>query len=154
MKKNLLTLTLCAFAFGLGFGMNNFALSDIVPSKVAYVNVAKLLDASKTLKAAQDAQIKETKDMLKWYDTASADIQKQKTEANKKSLINKYEAQLTKKKNTIKDSYAKKVNEVDKQLSTAIATKAKAMGYDIVLRKDSILFGGTDITAEVLPLVK
>ena len=154
MKKNLLTLTLCAFAFGLGFGVNNIALSDVAPSKVAYVNVAKLLETSKILKAAQDAQIKETKDMLKWYDTASAYIQKQKTEAGKKSLINKYEAQLTKKKNTIKDTYAKKVNEVDKQLSSAIATKAKALGYDLVLRKDSVLFGGTDITAQILPLVK
>lgn len=154
MKKNLLTLALCSFAFGLGFGMNNIAFSDVAPSKVAYVNVPKLLEASKTLKAAQDTQLKQTKDMLKWYDTASADIQKQTTKAGKDALIKKYEAQLTQKKNTIKDAYSKKVNQVDSQLSSAIATKAKAMGYDLVLRKDSVLFGGTDITAQILPLVK
>lgn len=154
MKKNLLTLALCSFAFGLGFGANNIAFSDVAPSKVAYVNVPKLLEASKTLKAAQDTQLKQTKDMLKWYDTASADIQKQTTKAGKDALIKKYEAQLTQKKNTIKDAYSKKVNQVDSQLSSAIATKAKAMGYDLVLRKDSVLFGGTDITAQILPLVK
>ena len=154
MKKNLLTLALCAFAFGLGFGANNIAFSNTPTLKVAYVNVPKLLSASKTLKSAQDTQMKQTKDMLKWYDTASADIQKQSTKAGKDALIKKYEAQLTKKKTDIKDAYAKKVNQVDTQLDTAITTKAKAMGYDLVLRKDSVLYGGTDITAQILPLVK
>ena len=154
MKKNVLTLALCAFAFGLGFGANNIAFSNMPTLKVAYVNVPKLLEASKVLKSAQDTQLKQTKDMLKWYDTASADIQKQTTKAGKDALIKKYEAQLTQKKKTIKDAYAKKVNQVDTQLDTAISTKAKAMGYDLVLRKDAVLFGGTDITAQILPLVK
>ena len=154
MKKSLLTLLLCSFAFGLGFGLNNIAFSNVPASKVAYVDVAKLLTASKTLKDAEDARVKQTRDMLKWYDTASADIQKQSTQAGKEALIKKYEAQLTKKKNTIKDTYAKKVTQVDTQLDTAISTKAKAMGYDLVFRKDSLLFGGTDITAQILPLVK
>ena len=46
------------------------------------------------------------------------------------------------------------MNVVDKQLDTAITQKAKAMGYDLVLRKDSVLFGGVDITDQILPLVK
>lgn len=154
MKKTLLTLTLCSFAFGLGFGLNNVAFSDVATSKIAYVNVGKLLSASKTLAAAEAEREKQTNDMLKWYDKASADIQKQQTEAGKQSLINKYEAQLTQKKKAIKDNYAKKVNAIDKQLDTAISQKAKAMGYDLVLRKDSVLFGGVDITSQILPSVK
>lgn len=154
MKKSLLSIAVFAFAFGLGFGVNNIAFSDVAPAKVAYVNVPKLLNASKSLKAAQEAQIKQTKDMLKWYDTASADIQKQTTKAGKDVLIKKYETQLTQKKKSIKDSYAKKVNEVDTQLDNAITTKAKAMGYELVFRKDALLMGGTDITAQILPLVK
>ena len=72
----------------------------------------------------------------------------------KEALIKKYEAQLTQKKKSIKDSYAKKVTEVDKNLDDLISAKAKAMGYDLVFRKDSLLFGGTDITAQILPSVK
>ncbi|MBQ4645953.1 MAG: hypothetical protein IJB79_01250 [Candidatus Gastranaerophilales bacterium] len=154
MKKSLLTFALCSFAFGLGFGMNNIAFSNAMPASVAYVNVPKLLEASKVLKSAQDAQLKQTKDMLKWYDTASADIQKQTTKAGKDALIKKYEAQLTQKKKTIKDSYSKKVTQVDNQLNEIITSKAKAMGYTLVLRKDAVLFGGTDITSQILPLVK
>lgn len=154
MKKTLSTIFVFAFAFGLGLGINNLAFSSMGTLKVAYVNVPKLLAASKTLKAAQDAQVKQTQDMLKWYNTASADIAKQQTTAGKEALVKKYEAQLTTKKTAIKDAYAKQVTAVDNQLNTAITTKAKAMGYDLVFRKDSLLFGGVDITSQILPLVK
>ncbi len=156
MNKKLSTLVLCAFAFGMGFGMNNvvFGDGDGAKTKIGYVNVTKLLEASKTLKDAQSAQAKSTSDMLKWYDTASADIQKQQTKEGKQALIKKYEAQLTQKKNAIKDAYAKKVTQVDNQLNTVITQKSKELGYDIVLRKDSLLYGGVDITSQIVPLVK
>ena len=61
MKKSLLTLLLCSFAFGLGLGINNFAISDIKTSKVATVNVGKLLAASKTYKTAESTRVKTNK---------------------------------------------------------------------------------------------
>lgn len=154
MKKSLTTLALCSFAFGLGLGVNNIAFSDGTAPKIAYVNVGQLLAASKTIQAAQSAKTKQTEEMLKWYDTASADIQKQQTQAGKEALIKKYEAQLTTKKKTIKDAYAKKVNEADKQIDAAITDKSKALGYTYVFRKEALLVGGDDITAQILPLVK
>ncbi len=156
MKKSLLVLALCSFSFGLGFGLNSIAFSDTATAdkKVGYVNVDKVLSASKALKSAEDQKVKSTTEMLKWYDTASADIQKQTSPDARKALIKKYEAQLTQKKKTIKDTYAKKVSEIDNQLNDAITKKSKELGYDLVLRKDSVLFGGEDITASILPLVK
>lgn len=154
MKKALLTLGLCTFAFTLGMGFNNFAFSDGALPKIACVNVGQLLAASKTLKAAEDAKAKSTKDMLAWYNTASADINKQATKESREAAIKKYEGQLTQKKKAIKDAYAKKVNEVDKQLDSVITQKAQALGYTIVLRKDAVLYGGTDITSQILPSVK
>ena len=97
MKKNLVALVLCSLAFGAGFGLNNVAFSDMKTAKVAYVDVSKLLAASKTIKSAEEARAKQTKDMLAWYNTASADIKKQSTKAGKDALIKKYEAQLTQK---------------------------------------------------------
>ena len=150
MKKNLVALVLCSLAFGAGFGLNNVAFSDMKTAKVAYVDVSKLLAASKTIKSAEEARTKQTKDMLAWYNTASADIKKQSTKAGKDALIKKYEAQLTQKKK----NYAKKINEVDSQLDKLITDKAKGLGYDLVFRKDALLYGGTDITAQILPSVK
>ena len=156
MKKNLLLLACGLFAFGLGFSVNNIAFSDgdSATYKVAVVNVDKLLSSSKALKSAEEQRVKSTNEMLKWYDTASADIQKQTTEDGKKNLIKKYEAQLTQKKKSIREAYDKKAVEIDKQLTSAINQKASNMGYNVVLKKDSVLFGGDDITAQILPLVK
>lgn len=154
MKKALLTLGLCALAFALGMGVNNLAFSDAAAPKIACVNVGELLAASKTLKAAEDAKAKSTKEMLAWYNTASADINKQTTKELRAAAVKKYEAQLTQKKKAVKDAYAKKVNEVDKQLDTVITQKSKALGYTLVLRKDAVLYGGEDITSQILPSVK
>ena len=154
MKKTLLTLILCSFSFGLGLGLNNVALSDFGSLKVAYVDTNKLLASSKNIKAANDLREKQTKEMLAWYDTASADIQKQQTQQARTALINKYEAQLTQKKKTIKDAYSKKLKDADAQIDLVMTQKAKELGYDLVFRKDALLFGGTDITNHVVPLVK
>ena len=154
MKKNILTAVLCAFAFGLGFGLNNFAFSDVSSAKIAYVDVNKLIAASKVIQSAQTAREKDTADMLKWYDKASIEIQKQDTKEKKEALVKKYEAQLTQKKNSIKKAYADVLNKADKQMEEAITKKANELGYSLVFKRDSLIVGGVDITSQVLPLVK
>lgn len=153
MKKSLLTIVLCAFAFGLGFGLNNVALSNVAASKIAYVNVGKLLTSSNTIKTAQSTKDKQAQELQKLIATANADVQKA-AQKDKAAVAKKYEAQIKTKRESIQSAYTKKLMEVDKQLETAIATKAKALGYDIVLRSDSVLYGSSDITAQIVPLVK
>ena len=48
----------------------------------------------------------------------------------------------------------KKLAEVDKNISAVIAQKAKAASYDMVIAKGVVLYGGSDITAEVAKSVK
>ena len=160
MKRKLLTLALfLALAIGMGINNNSFAQTQNI--KIAYVNLNQVLASSKTIKDAESERVKQVQDMLKWYDTASIDIQKQKTEAEKEKLIKKYESQLIQKKKNIKAAYAKKVGTVEKQLDKVISDKAKSMGYDLVIIKDTLLYKkstltveGQDITSEILPLVK
>lgn len=154
MKKSLTTLALCMFAFGLGFGVNNMAMSNIDPAKVAYIDVNQLVSSSKTIKQAQANREKQTSEMLKWYEKSSAEIKKQDTKEKKQALIKKYEAQLTQKKKAIKDAYSKEITKADDQMESVIAQKAKDLGYSLVFRKTALIYGGTDITKEVLPLVK
>jgi len=154
MKKNILTPILCIIAFGIGVSVNNAAMSDISNSKIAYVDINKLVSASKVISQAQTLREKQTHEMLKWYDSANIDIQKQTTKENKEALIKKYETQLSQKKKTIKDNYSKDIKKADVQMQEVISKKAKDLGYTFVFRKDALLVGGDDITSEVLPLVK
>jgi len=157
MKKSLSTLVLCSFAFGLGFGLNNVTFGNAVPApaiKIGHVNTSKLLASSKAIKSAEDTKTKKTQEMLKWYDSINAQINAKKTPEEKKAMVKKYEPELKKKKEAIRKEYADKLKAADAQISGAIEKKAKDMGYTLVLKGDTVLFGGDDITSSVLPLVK
>ena len=154
MKKNIITALLCTIAFGLGMGVNNFAMSGTNNIKIACIDINRLALSSNTVRQAQATRDKQTKDMLQWYDRASADIQKQESQEAQKALVKKYENQLTQKQKLIKEQYSKEIKRADSQMENVISQKSKELGYNLVFKKDALLFGGDDITSEILPLVK
>lgn len=154
MKNNFLIPALCVLCFGMGIGINNIAMSDTNKTKIAFVDINRLIATSQNVKEAQNIRDIKTKEMLKWYDGASDEIEKQQTKEAKDMLIKKYEAQLTQKKKNIKDSYTKELIKADIQIESAISKKSKELGYNLVFRKDALIVGGEDITSQILPLVK
>ncbi len=154
MKRNLTTALIALGAFGLGVSMNNFAMSNIANPKIACVDISRLALSSSVIKNAQETRDYQTKELLNWYDNASLDIQKQETQEAKKALTKKYENQLTQKQKTIKEQYNKELKKADSQMTDIITTKSKELGYNLVFRKDALLFGGEDITSKVLPYIK
>ena len=58
------------------------------------------------------------------------------------------------KKEAIAKSYQTKLQAIDKSITATIEAQAKAQGYDIVLAKTSVLYGGQDITAAIAKVVK
>ena len=140
-------------AFVIGISVNNYAISN-VPSKIAVVDVQKVVASSsqvKALKADREAKIK---DLANFVTTARANVAKETNATKRKELENKYNKELNAKRNTIQKDYAKKLAAIDKNISTIINQKAKAANYEIVLAKGVVLYGGTDITAEITKEVK
>ena len=121
---------------------------------VAIVDVSKIVAGSKQVKALKDEQTKKNAELNKWLETARADVAKQQTEAGKEKLLKKYEADLAKKREANAKEYAKKLADIDKSISDTIAAQAKAKGYDVVLSKSVVLYGGYDLTAEIAKAVK
>ena len=78
----------------------------------------------------------------------------QKDEAKKKQLADKYTKELNTKKEAINKTYTEKLQAIDKNVSELIAKKAKAGGFNVVLAKGVVLYGGTDITASIAKEVK
>jgi len=151
MKK--INTLLIAGAFILGLGVNNFAMSN-VPSKIAVVDVNKVVGQSPSVMALRKEQNLKTEELQKWIKTAQADVTKQSTEEGKKKLAKKYDEELTKKQNAIQKTYTEKLQVIDKSISKVIADEAKVKGYDIVLAKGVVLYGGDDITSAVAKIVK
>lgn len=154
MKINSKIMAVTCFAVGVIIGANNFAMSDITTQKIAVVDVPAIVSKSAQVKALKDEQIKKSQELQKWLETANADVKNQSTEANKQKLLKKYNEDLAKKKEANAKAYVQKLASIDASITSTIASQAKAKGYDIVLTKSTVLYGGDDITAEVAKVVK
>ena len=145
MKKTL-SFVLTALILGTGAAMaeQNIAVVDVqaVVAKSAQVQ---------TLKKEQQTKIQ---DLEKWLKTAQADVEKQKTQEGKEKLLKKYNAEFAKKKEAIAKDYQARLQAVDKSITETISATAKAKGYNMVISKGVVVFGGDDITADVQKVVK
>lgn len=154
MKIDSKLLSAGILAIGIVIGSCNTAISNINTQKIAVVDVPAVVSQSAQVKALKDEQTKKAQELSKWLETVNADVKKQTTEANKKKLLTKYNEEFAKKKEANTKEYTAKLTEIDKSISATIAAQAKAKGYDIVLAKSTVLYGGDDITAEVAKVVK
>ncbi|MBQ3311185.1 OmpH family outer membrane protein [bacterium] len=152
MKKINLLIAFTVLAVGLGFG--TVAHADAVVKKVAVVDVPAVVAKSAQVQALKKEQQAKMQELDKWLTTVRADVNKQQTKEGKEKLIKKYDAEFAKKKEVISQNYKTKLQAIDKSISTTIVNEAKARGYNLVLSKGVVLYGGDDITAAIQQVVK
>ncbi len=154
MKNQLKVLSVAALALGLGVGISNSAMTNATTvTTVAVVDVAQVINNNSQVQALKAKQEKKSAELKSWVETARADVEKA-DDAKKESLTNKYNKELQKKVESQRDELYKESAKIDAKIGTAIANKAKADGYSLVLVKGAVLFGGTDITEEIKKVTK
>ena len=144
MKKTL-SLVLTALVLGTGITM--------AEQRIAVVDVPAVVAKSAQVQALKKEQQTKVQDLEKWLKTAQADVEKQKTQEGKEKLLKKYNADFVKKREAIAKDYQARLQAVDKSITETISTTAKAKGYDMVISKGVVVFGGDDITADVQKVV-
>lgn len=153
MFKKIVPLTVIAFMLGLC--ANNFAMSGVPANyKVAVVDVAKVVSSSKQVATLKKEQYSKMEQIKKVYETAQNQALKEKDTKKRNEIMKNAENTVVKMKTENDKVYAKKLADIDKSISTTIQAQAKKSGYDLVLAKGVVLYGGTDITTEVQKLVK
>lgn len=123
-------------------------------TKVAVVDVQAVVMKSAQVQALKKEQTAKIQELEKWLKKAQADVGKQKTKEDKEKLLKKYNTDFANKKEDIAKDYQTKIKQIDKSITDTIATEAKAKGYDIVITKGIVVFGGDDITADLQKVVK
>ncbi len=144
--KKVLSLTLMALILGSGLAM--------AEQRIAVVDVQAVVSKSAQVQALKKEQQSKMQDLEKWLKTAQADVQKQQTKEGKEKLLKKYNTEFGKKKEAIAKDYAARLQAVDKSITDTIATQARLKGYNMVISKGVVVFGGDDITADVQKVVK
>lgn len=155
MNGKVKILTVSAFAFVLGLSINNFAVSSVPASfNVAVVDVAKIANSSHQLTQVKNEQQEKLDNLAKYIADARKNLSAEKDAKKQKVLEEKYSKEIDAKKATIDSDYSKKLAEVDKNLRDVIKAKATKDKYDLVLNKNIVIVGGTDITDQITKLVK
>ena len=144
--KKVLSLSLMALILSSGIAM--------AEQNIAVVDVSAVVAKSAQVQALKKEQQTKMQDLEKWLKTAQADVQKQQSKEGKEKLLKKYNADFAKKKEAIAKDYAAKLKAVDKSITETISTTARAKGYNMVISKGVVVFGGDDITADVQKVVK
>ena len=155
MKKQILGMFIAIFAFIAGFSINNIAMSVTQPEyKIAIIDIAQLLADSKEVKELKLQQEQKMKNIESTIQKAKIEISKETNPQKIATLEEKYRNENNKQKIAMDTEYNNKLIKIDQNIKNSVITKAKELNYNIVLPKNTVLFGGDDITAQVVPAVK
>lgn len=156
MKKDLKVLTMAISAFLIGAAVSNFAMSvdTLTQYKVAVIDLQKVAaNASQVKKIAEDRKAK-LNELAAFFDKAKTEVTAEKDATKKKDLEDKYNKELNDRKTLIEKDYAASLKSYDKNITTVISKIAKEKNCNLVLYKGVVLFGGDDITNDVISAVK
>ena len=155
MKKKLLATVLMIGAFAAGYSINNIAVSRTTPDyRVAIVDIQRVVANSNEIKALKIEQEKQIENMQATINKARQEISREKDPAKITVLEEKYRNEINNQKLALDESYNKKLSAIDSKIKTAVVEKARTMNYNIVLPKNTVLFGGDDITDQVETIIK
>ena len=121
---------------------------------VAVVDVPQVVTSSAQVQALKKEQQAKAEELVKFIENARKDVASITDSSKKKAAEEKYSKELQTKKEKIELEYASKLKAIDASISKQIETQAKAQGYDVVLSKGVVLYGGKDITSEIVKVVK
>ena len=150
MKKKLAVLVaIIALAIG-----SSQAMAADNSGKIAVVDVQKVVSQSQQVKSLKNEQIQKKKDLAVFVEGARKAVAAESDKTKKAQIEDKYNKELNDRVQTIDKDYAQKLSDIDKNISGIIEKQAKSMGYSMVLTKGIVLYGGDDITNQVIKQVK
>ncbi|MGC8716545.1 MAG: OmpH family outer membrane protein [bacterium] len=151
--KSIIILISVIGVLGISFWILNLPRSGFALDtfKIGYVDINKALEAHPDIDKARSAlnsfALKTKDDYQKQLDAAIKDKSANEAQQIKADYEAKLNAAVAKK---WQDLLSPMLNDIEQ------ATKniAKAKGIDIVLKKDSIIYGGIDITDDVIKAIR
>ncbi len=129
-------------------------MSDKTYNKIAVVDVNKVVGQSKRVQDLKTEQETKVRELNMWLAGIKVDVESRKSEEEKQTLVAEYNKQFAQRQNEIRDNYTQKLKDIENEITELISKAAQEKGYDMVLSKYVVLFGGDDITEEIMATVQ
>ena len=121
---------------------------------IAVVDVQQVVMNCAKVKKLEADRIKQEQDLQKFVTNAKKAVDAEKDDTKKKNLQEKFNKELNQKLSAQKKEVMERTLDIEKEILTSIEKYAKTSGYTMVIQKGSVLYGGTDITDEIVKQVK
>ena len=129
-------------------------MSDKTYNKIAVVDVNRVVGQSKRVQDLKTEQETKIRELNMWLAGIKVDVESRKSEEEKQTLVAEYNKQFAQRQNEIRDNYTQKLKDIENEITELISKAAQEKGYDMVLSKYVVLFGGDDITEEIMATVQ
>ena len=124
------------------------------PLSVAVVDVQAIVSVSSEVRSLKEEQALKTQELNQWLQKAQNEVNTEQDKIKQQALLQKYNAEFTLKQREIAVNYQEKLKVVCDNIEHTIAEEAKAKGYQLVLAKNVTIYGGKDITEDVIKIIK
>lgn len=121
---------------------------------IAVVDVNKVVGQSKRVQDLKNEQETKVRELNMWLAGVKVDVDSRKSDKEKQTLVAEYNKQFAQRQNEIRDNYTQKLKDIENEITELISKTAQEKGYDMVLSKYVVLFGGDDITEEIMATVQ
>jgi len=123
-------------------------------SKTAIVDIQAIVNASAQVQALKEEQATKVKDLNIWLQNVQKEIKAQTDKEKQQLLIRQYNAELTQRRVQIAENYQTKLKTIGDNITKTITKEAKKKGYELVLAKNIVIYGGVDITKDIAKIIK
>ena len=127
---------------------------EATPFAVAVVDVQTIVNVSSEVRALKEEQAIKNQELNEWLQKAQNEVNAEQDKVKQQALLQKYNAEFTLKRREIAINYQEKLKVVSDNIEQTIAKEAKAKGYQLVLAKNVTIYGGTDITEDIIKIIK
>lgn len=122
--------------------------------KAAIVDIQWILNNLPSFSAVQAEQQQNLAALQNWAQNVNAQIAQQTVAEEKQKMILQGQNEFAQRQQAVQQNYAQKIQAIDDEVTKMIADTAKELGYDMVFAKTTLVYGGTDITAQVAAKIK
>lgn len=130
------------------------ASTSLGNAKIAVVDVQALVNQTPSVIALRAEQQNNMAIIQNWVAGVNNQLSQIADQNQRASLTQQYQIELNKREQILQSQYAQKVQAIDAELSKLVSDVATEKKLDYVFAKGMVVFGGTDITADVAKRLK
>lgn len=122
--------------------------------KYGVVDVNKVVASSKAVEKANKERAAEKKKIIKYIEDSASKMNKEQDEKKREDMKAKFDTELTAKKTEMNKSYGERLLQINNDINAELIKIAKDKDYQLILTKGAVLYGGDDLTQDLIKVVK